>query len=187
MRTLLTSYRRPDGRRRRPRQTLGREWVTLEVLTSAGIVAMCAKRWSGWVAWSIARAAGEVRLWPADWSYEELKSMKRKTKTGPDAAASAEASRASRLLVQLPHLLEHCSVRVYDDGLARTPGRLLVDTVGSMWRAIAKDADSGMQLVVYMPSADDVLLQLELLLGSDEAPWEPDPYAKAKNPPKSKK
>jgi len=62
----------------------------------------------------------------------------------------------------------------------------VVDVVGSMWRVIAKDPDSGMQLIVYMPSLDDALLSLELLLGADEAPWEPDPYARPKGSPKKK-
>jgi len=187
MRTILTSYRRPDGRRRRPRQTLGREWVTLEVLTSKGIVAMAAKQWSGWFAWSLLKESGPVRFWPDGWSYEEVKGMKRKGKATAEAAATAQASGMSKILGQFPHLVEHLNCRQYDDNAARVPGRLMVDAVGSMWRAIAKDVDSGMQLVVYMPSIDDCLTQLELLLGSDEAPWETDPYAREKTPRKKSK
>lgn len=187
MRTLLTSYRKPDGRRRRPRQTLGRDWVTLEILTSRGIVVMCGKKWSGWIAWAIAKKAGPVALWPDDWSYEELKLMKRKKAAGADAGGIASASSVTKVLHQMPHLVEHLTARQYDDGAMRQTGRLFVDCVGSMWRAVAKDVDTGMQLAVYMPSVDDALLQLELLLGSDEAPWEPDMYAKDLKPRKGKK
>lgn len=187
MKTYLTSYRRPDGRRRRIRKTLGRHWVVMEVLTSRGIVSMCGKKWSGWTTWSIARQHGDVRLWPDDWSYEELRTMKRKTKPGADGSGLAQASSQTKLLAGLPHLVEHLNARQYDDGAMRQTGRLFVDCVGSMWRAVAKDTDTGMQLTVFMPSVDDALLQLELLLGSDEAPWEPDAYAKTMTPRKGKK
>lgn len=113
--------------------------------------------------------------------------MKRKNKPAEGHGVTAQASCVTRIWDQLPHLVEHLAVRVYEDGGARQPGRLIVDVVGSMWRAIAKDNDSGMQLVVYMPSLDDCLLSLELLLGADEAPWEPDPYAKQKAPKKAPK
>lgn len=113
--------------------------------------------------------------------------MKRKGKPADGSVVTAQASLRTTILAQCPHLVEHLSVRAYDDGGQRQTGRLIVDVVGSMWRCIAKDADSGMQLVVYMPSLDDALLSLELLLGADEAPWEPDPYAKPKASPRSKK
>lgn len=186
MRTVLTRYRAPDGMRRRPRQTLGRSWVTLEVLTGKGIMAMCAKRWSGWVLWTWASDTRLLSVWPDDWSYEELRQMKRKGKSADASLVTAQASTVSKILTQCPHLVEHLAVRVYDDGAARQTGRVAIDVVGSMWRVIAKDPDSGMQLVVYMPSLDDALVSLELLLGADEAPWEPDPYARPKAAPKKK-
>lgn len=187
MRAVLTSYRRPDGKRRRPRQTLGREWVTLEILTARGIMCMAAKRWSGWVLWSWASKHGPVSVWPDDWSYSETRLMKRKNKPSEGSTVTAQASLRSTILAQCPHVVEHLAVRQYEDGGARQTGRLMVDVVGSMWRCLAKDADSGMQLVVYMPSLDDALLSLELLLGADEAPWEPDPYARQPGPKKGKK
>jgi len=187
VRTVLTSYRRPDGMRRRPRQTLGAKWVTLEILTSRGIMAMCAKRWSGYVLWSWASKRGPVSVWPDDWSYEELKGMKRKGKPQESSVVTAQASTRTTMMAQCPHLVEHLAVRVYDDGQMRQTGRVMIDVIGSMWRVIAKDIDSGLQLVVYMPSLDDALLSLELLLGADEAPWEPDPYARGTGGKKSKK
>lgn len=113
--------------------------------------------------------------------------MKRKNKVTGEVMASAQASTITRMFSTLPHVVEHLAVRMYDDEKPRQTGRIILDVVGSMYRVIAKDVDSGMQLVVYMPSLDDCLLSLELLLGADEAPWEPDPYAKIPKSKNSKK
>lgn len=187
MRTILTRYRVPDGRRRRPRRTLGREWVTVEVLTNRATVVMAAKIWSGYFVWEWLVERGRVSPWPEGWSYEEVKTMKRRGKQTADQVVAAQANAESKMLGSLPHVIEHQTSRQYDDGTARTPGRIMWDTIGSMHRLVAKEPDARMQLVVIMMSLDDAWLQLELLLGVDEAPWEPDPFAREVGPRKGKK
>lgn len=187
MRTLMTAYRAPDGRRRRPRQTLGREWVTLEVLTSRATIVMAAKRWSGWFVWEWLVERGRVCPWPDDWSYSEVCEMKRKVKPTDDAVATAQASMESRVFAAFPHLREHMAVRQYDDKTSRQTGSVMMNVIGSMWRVIVKDHDTQMQVVVIMPTLDDALTQAELLLGVDECPWEPDPFARPKASPRAKK
>lgn len=183
----MTSYRMPDGRRRRKRRRLGIKWTTLEILTRRGIVTMVGRLHQGWTVWDW--KLGDVRrsVWPSDWSYEELKVPKRKGRRGSAEAATIVASTESRLFAGLPHLVEHISAREWDDGSPRTPGLIMIMTRGSTWQVLAKEPDEKLKLVVYMPTIDDALLQLELLLGSDEAPWEPDTYQKPASASKSKK
>lgn len=184
---IMSSYRRPDGSRRRKRRTLGMDWTVLEVLTAKGVVSMCGKLHVGWSTWSVAKGDRLKRMWPDGWSYEELKMPKRKGRRGSAEAATINAPSETKLFAGLPHVIEHLTARTWDDGQPREPGTILVSTKGSTYRLIAKEPDEGMQLVVYMPSHDDAWLQLELLLGSDEAPWEPDPYGKRKAPRAKKK
>jgi len=176
----MCCYRPVDGRRRRPRATLGREWVTLEILTAKATVVIAGKIWSGYFVWEWLVERGRVSPWPEGWSYEEVKTMKRRGKATADQIVAAQASAVTKMFGQFPHLVEHLTARQYDDGSPRSPGRIMWDTVGSMFRLVAKEPDAGMQLPVIMMSMDDAFVQLELLLGTDEAPWEPDPFAKSK-------
>ena len=187
MRVVMGAYRRPDGKRRKIRQTLGREWVQVEVLTAKATVRMAAKRWSGYFVWEWLSSQGRRSLWPSGWSYQEVVQMKRKTKTEASILLTAQASRESKLLGQFPHLIEHLTAKMYDDNTSRQPGTVTIGTVGSMFRVTAREPDADMQLPAIMPSLDDALVQLELLLGMDEAPWEPKPQWGGKAPKNSKK
>lgn len=113
--------------------------------------------------------------------------MKRKRQTAEQVGGVASASLATKLLQELSPILQHLAVRQYDDGAIRTPGTLLVKTVGSMWQITAKDPDSRQQLLVLAATLDDALLMLSMLLEADDAPWEPDPWAKEVAPKKSRK
>jgi len=113
--------------------------------------------------------------------------MKRKVKPSEDALATAQASMESKVFGTFPHIREHMAVRQYDDKTPRQTGSIMVNVIGSMWRVIVKDHDTQMQIVVIMPTLDDALTQAELLLGVDECPWEPDPFARQKGAKKSGK
>lgn len=113
--------------------------------------------------------------------------MKRKRQAEAQPGGVASASVASKMLADVLPILQHMAVRSYDDGAPRTPGTILVKTVGSMWQITAKDPDSKQQLIVLAATPDDALLLLSMLLEADDAPWEPDPWAKDTGPKKSRK
>lgn len=73
-------------------------------------------------------------------------------------------------------LVAHCAVTQYDDGEPRRPGWITFKTMGSSWVLEAKDPDSCSRLVVVQTTLDDALALLSVLLESEEAPWEPDPW-----------
>lgn len=101
---------------------------------------------------------------------------------GPKHLAAME----SIVFSKLHSLVAHCSVTRYDDGDPRVPGWWTVKTVGSSWVVQLKEPDTCLQMQVHGQTLDDALALADLLLGSDEAPWEPDPWARA-NREKSKK
>lgn len=73
-------------------------------------------------------------------------------------------------------IVAHLTVMRYDDGSPRRPGTVTLRTLGPTWQAEARDYDAGLRLRVIGDEVDTVLLMLDALLGSDDAPWEPDEY-----------
>lgn len=84
-------------------------------------------------------------------------------------------------------LLEHVSLLQYDDGESREPGWFTLRTSGAAWQIVVKDPDSASSFSVVAKTVDEVLATANLLLGCDEAPWEPDAYLSAQSKRKGKK
>lgn len=101
---------------------------------------------------------------------------RRKVEEGPDGDSAA--SQDTKVMEAFKSVVAHLAVRRYDDGTARSPGTLLVKTVGKTWQLTAKDPDTCQQLRVVQHTWDDAWVMLALLLDSEDAPWEPDPWAK---------
>lgn len=95
---------------------------------------------------------------------------------GPNNGPVHLAAVETEVLGEFPHIIAHCSVVRYDDGEPRQPGWLVTRTLGASWQIVAKDPDAGAQLSSVGPTHDDALAGLELLLGSDDAPWEVDKW-----------
>lgn len=93
---------------------------------------------------------------------------------GPKHLAAVESNVFSRL----PSLVAHCCVTRYDDGDPRKPGWFTVKTMGSAWVCQVKDPDSAASFTATSNTLDDALALADLLLSSEEAPWEPDPFLK---------
>lgn len=86
----------------------------------------------------------------------------------------------SKTLNKFPVLREWLTARSYDDGSVRTPGQFWWDATSSGFRVTLRDADAGMKLVVTAGTLDDVFAACELILGAQEAPWEPDEFLQRK-------
>lgn len=100
--------------------------------------------------------------------------------------ASHLAPIESNVFSKLFNLVSHCCITKYDDGDPRQPGWFTVKTLGSAWAVQVKDPDGCCQMQAIGNTLDDALCLADLLLGSDEAPWEPDPWAKKKQTEKKK-
>lgn len=95
---------------------------------------------------------------------------------GPRHLAAME----SNVFAKLHNVVAHCAVTRYDDGDPRQPGWITVKTMGSAWIVQIKDPDSCMQMSCTAQSLDDALCLADLMLGAESAPWEPDPFLRAK-------
>lgn len=107
--------------------------------------------------------------------------MKKKTATSQAASSDGVkhlAAMESNVFHKLPALVAHCAVTRYDDGDPRKPGWFTIKTMGSAWVCQVKDPDGCLQLSAVGQSLDDALVLADLLLSSEEAPWEPDPFLK---------
>jgi hypothetical protein len=104
--------------------------------------------------------------------------------TGPMHLAAVE----SNVFGQLLELVKHCCITRYDDGDPRKPGWFTIKTMGSAWVVQVKDPDAALSLTATGQTLDDALTLADLLLGSEEAPWEPDQFLrKQAAPPRNKK
>lgn len=104
------------------------------------------------------------------------------SKDGPSHLAAIDCDSMSKF----PSLVAHCCITRYDDGEPRRPGWFTIKTLGAAWVCQVKDPDGCCGLTLTAQSLDDVLTLAELMLSSDEAPWEPDPFLK-RGQAKSKK
>lgn len=142
----------------------------------------------GWFCSSIRKGSGSEWIKLAVPDLEEL-DMKR-VKVGEPAtpgAASHLAPVESDIFVRLMSLVSHCAVLRYEDGEVRQPGWFTVKTLGSSWVVQVKDPDSCCSLQAIGATLDDALTLAELLLSSDQAPWEADRFLQGQQAARKKK
>lgn len=117
----------------------------------------------------------EVEYWPA------LEDEMKKVKIGAGATGGSAQHLApveSNVLGALPNLIAHCCVVRYEDGDPRRPGWITIKTLGAAWVVSCKDPDACAGLTATADTLDNALAMADLLLGSEEAPWEADPFLK---------
>lgn len=107
--------------------------------------------------------------------------MKRRTaKAAPreGAVVSNSAAIESQIFEKLVALRAHCCVNRYDDGEPRRTGWFTVKTMGNVWVVVLKEPDTALSLSVTGQNLDDALVLADLMLQSEDAPWEPDAFLK---------
>lgn len=121
------------------------------------------------------------------WGRPE-KSMKRRCSKPSDPAGGPThlAPVETNLLGMFGNIIAHLTEVRYDDGAPRRPGWLLLKTQGSTWSCFIKEPDAAAQMNVNAQTLDDLLILADMLLGADDAPWEPDPNARPQNGKKSR-
>lgn len=92
--------------------------------------------------------------------------------SGPTTVARPD----SVLLKDLMNLVHHCCVTRYEDGTARLPGWMTIGTLGSIWKVGIKDPDSALTVTAVGLTLDEALTTGNVLLASDNGPWEVDPF-----------
>lgn len=103
--------------------------------------------------------------------------MKKKKAVGATPTAKHLAPMETIILRDHLPILEHCAMTQYEDGDPRKPGWITLKTFGSTWQFEVKDPDTLQMMRVAAPTFDEAVVLLGLLLGSEDAPWEPDVWA----------
>jgi len=143
--------------------------------------------WKGATVYRILKAGKTVWEFPNFAWVGDVQEMKKKKPVGAVADALHLAAMESDLLSKHQALVAHCAATKYDDGDPRKPGWWTIKTMGSAWVCEVKDPDTAARLVVVQQTLDDALTLANLLLESEEAPWEPDPWLARANAEKKKK
>lgn len=167
------------GRCLRPRYWISRFWEKHTVQARNGVFELIACRQWGVTVWGMIRDGVCHPVFPGVATYKELGLMKRRTQVSDDKGVLHLAAVESSILSKLHPLVAHCSHTQYEDKSPRKPGWWTVKTMGSAWVVEVKDPDSCSRLVVVQQTLDDALTLASVLLESEEAPWEPDPWLKA--------
>lgn len=166
------------GRCTRPRWFVSRDWMAHTVAARRGHFELVARRHWGVSVWAMVTSEGRTLAFPQFPSYEEMKTMKRRSAASANPECLHLAAVESDIFHKLLPLVQHCSHTQYEDKSPRKPGWWTVKTMGSAWVVEVKDPDSCSRLVVVQQTLDDALTLASVLLESEEAPWEPDPWLK---------
>lgn len=173
---LCLIHDRPGWTRKRPCQWLpSREkWFYFE--RPPHLLLLHWKPWGG--IWLVAERRGDVSAEPHTLSPRPETTMAiKKRQPAPQSGQQQPAAKAtSVLLAKLPALREWLTATAYEDGSARTPGRLSLEVYGTTWSLLLRDPDAAARLPIRGEDLDKVLLLAEQLLGVEEAPWERDNY-----------
>jgi len=111
----------------------------------------------------------------------------KKKKVSSDATSVVHAAPMESVPFSALHsIIAHCATTRYEDGDPRQVGWVTITTQGPAWKVTVKDPDSCCQMTTTAATLDDALALADVLLGSDEAPWEPDPFLKRSEAQKKK-
>lgn len=176
----------PTLHKRRPRRWCPKRpasfWMTCRSVTFLltfrpwhGIAVTAAHRGS------IPTVGDRSLLWQVE--YPDMKKRGPKTGSGGEKhLAALETSRFNDML----SLVEHCAIRLYEDGDPREPGWVTIKTQGAAWCVQVKDPDAAVSFTAVADTLDKALETASLLLSCDEAPWEPDTFLAAARARKKK-
>lgn len=111
----------------------------------------------------------------------------RRRVSSPDTLKLPPLPSDSKLLVKCPLLREFLTAREYSDGTPRTPGYFTLRPGVLDFACTLSDPDACQRATVRARNLDDLFAGLELLLGAEDGPWEPDNYLLEQAAKKTKK
>lgn len=185
-RIVLTQRRRSVWKRVRQWTGRGNVWI---ILRGRSRDIWCEFRpWKGWC-WRAAYPKGESGV-AARVIAPPPELCVKKVKPGGAAAGGDVnhlAAMETNVFKDLVNLVAHCAVIRYEDKSVRRPGWWTAKTQGAGWIVEVKDPDSACRLQATGNTLDDALALADLLIGGEDAPWEPDPWLAQQRPGAKKK
>jgi len=153
-------------------------------------------RWIVWVSWN--RYTGyrptgawlDGSGWPGtrhDVSSQGSSRVKKPNAATPEVKPEEVKPYESKVLKAFPRLIAFLTDDWYDDGTRRKRGSLIWGSEGSFVTVMIKEPTPLLCARIRAASIDDAYKALELFLGLDSPPWEPDEFARERAAPKKKK
>jgi hypothetical protein len=179
-------WRGPGRGRVKPRRWMTRDWSFFTLRVKGLLLHLTCKIRFGITCVTTSTGGKEFPVWDdVEWVGDLVvkKKKQKDTLAGPQPHLAAMES---VVLGKCHSLVAHCAATAYDDGDPRQPGWFTLKTMGSAWVIEVKDPDTCARLVVVQQTVDDALTLASLLLDSEEAPWEPDPWLTAAKSKKKK-
>lgn len=180
-------FRRRRSSWRRPRRWVPRRHVIMRMIGVVLVVEVQYKPFLGYW-WSRTYRSDSTRAVPLSVRDQPEVHVKRKdvrmtaSPDGPSHLAAVE----SQVFSMLHNVVSHCSITRYDDGLPRKTGWVTIKTMGAAWVVQVKDPDGCCSMSLTAQTLDDALALADVMLGADDAPWEPDPFLKRSDTAKRK-
>lgn len=115
------------------------------------------------------------------------KKMRKLSIGGPEGAATVPLSGESKVFAKFPRLCEFWTRLTYDDGSPRLPGRHWFDQDSVGFTLTLFEVSGFAKMRCRAATIDDCYALAEKALGSENAPWEADQYAREKASGKKKK
>jgi hypothetical protein len=180
LKQLLTGNRRSCSTR--PKRWIARRSTFLELVKGKFVLTLQFVPFKGYACRSVRLRQGDPTKRLVTFPFPEFSVKKVKLGQGASATTATHlAAVESNVFAKLMNLVSHCAVVRYEDGDPRVPGWFTVKARGAAWIVQVKDPDSACQLQATGNTLDDALALADLLLGSEEAPWENDPFLKRTN------
>ena len=110
----------------------------------------------------------------------------KKVRLADRATVKHLAALESEYLRDCMPVVEQLALLQYDDGSPRQGGLLMVWCDGSAWVCCVKDRDAAAQIKTTGKTLDEALATMALMLGAEDAPWEPDANARRQGGRKAK-
>jgi len=164
----------------RPCRWLPMGVAEFRLLTADQVLVMRALPFRGvCVVESWSRSHGTIRPLGTAVTRREETNVK-KVKLAERGSVKHLAALESDYLAEVQPVVEALGMLQYEDGSARQPGYLGVWTQGSTWFVRLQDKDADAQMTCEGRTLDEALDTLAVLLGSENAPWEPCSRRKGK-------
>lgn len=120
--------------------------------------------------------------------YGDLQVLqRRKVADGQGEGVLSAADLTYKPLSKLASVISHLALTKYEDGTARQPGKLRIETKGALWVVSLEDVDAAAVLRVNAPTFSEALQHANLLLESPDTLWEPAPWLRQPEGRKRKK
>jgi hypothetical protein len=170
--TIFYRHDRWCGVKPRCFMPIGPQWFYL--LTADGCIGMSYVPFQGvfrQARWSRSVERNEAG-YGAEWTAR--RPSVRKVKLADRASVKHLAALETEALRDYMAVIEHLALLQYEDGTPRKGGFLMIWTEGSQWRVKLLDNDADAFLPCVGRTFDEALGTLTLMLGAEDAPWEPN-------------